>query len=200
VIEMPNKHDSLDIDKELIRKIIHFSASVIALLYYRFDKSTMLVITFVLAGGFLFADLLRMFQVRIEKYFHIIFSPLLRTREKYKDLTGATYLFVAVFFTVLLFDRNSAIASILILTVSDTLAALIGKKYGRNKIGFKSVEGSITFFIATCVIIRLVVKPEDIFILLFISGLVTFVEAAPIYINDNLSIPLISGLLLTVFQ
>ena len=196
---MPDKQDSLSFGREVARKTIHFSTSIIAILYYYFDKTFILSLSLFLASGFLFVDLLRIFSAQIEKYFHIVFSSLLRQRELHNDLTGATYLFAGISLTVLLFDRNAAIASILVLTLSDPLAAIIGKKFGRNKIGLKSVEGSIAFFLSAAVIIWFVVKP-DIFLLLFISALVTFVEAAPLFINDNLSIPLSLGLLLTIFH
>jgi len=199
MIKMSQSKDTLGYGKEMIRKSIHLSTSLFAFLYYYFDKPLMLAISLVLTAGFLFVDLLRMFSGQIEKYFHIVFSGLLRNREMSRDLTGATYLFAGISLTILLFERNIAIASILVLTISDTIAAVIGKKFGRNKIGAKSVEGSIAFFISTVIIIWFVIKP-DIFLLLFISALISFIEAAPLFINDNLSIPLFSGLLLTVFH
>ena len=197
--EMPPKQDTLVYGKELIRKIIHLATSALAFLYYYVDKPLMLGISLFLTAGFLFVDLLRMFSGQTEKYFHIIFSGLLRPREMRNDLTGATYLFAGISLTVLLFERHIAIASILVLTLSDMIAAIIGKRFGRNKIGHKSVEGSIAFFISTVIIIWFVIKP-DIFLLLFISGLITFIEAVPFFINDNLTIPLLSGLLMTVFH
>ena len=196
---MREKQDSLNFGREVARKSIHFSTSIIGFMYFYFDKTFILSLSLFLTAGFLFVDLLRIFSVQIEKYFHIVFSSMLRKRELHGDLTGATYLFAGISLTVLLFDRNAAIASILVLTLSDPLAALIGKKFGRNKIRLKSVEGSTAFFISAAVIIWLVASP-DIFILLFISAFVTFVEAAPLFINDNLSIPLSLGLLLTIFH
>ena len=188
---------SLEYKKELIRKTIHISTASIAILYYYFDKPVILSISLFFSIGFLTADLLRLNSQRLEKYFHLFFSKLLRNREVTKDLTGASYLFMGITITIFLFSKNVAIVSILILTISDTVAAIAGKKFGRNKIGNKSVEGSIAFFISTIIIIGSLLK-LNIFYVIFVSILITFVEAVPIRINDNLTIPVFSGLLLTI--
>jgi len=187
----------LEYKKEIIRKTIHISTAFIAVLYNYFDKPVILSISLFLSIGFLTADILRLNSRRLEKYFHLIFSKLLRNREINKDLTGATYLFIGITITIFLFSKNIAIVSIFILTLSDTIAAIVGKKIGRNKIGNKSVEGSIAFFLTTIIIIWSVLE-LNIYYMLFVSVLITFVEAVPIRINDNLTIPVFSGLLLTI--
>jgi dolichol kinase len=194
---MKNRQD-LKYRHELLRKGIHLSTSLIAVSYFYFEKNIILGVSIFLMSGFLLVDILRFKFNIIEKYFHLIFSKLLRIDEQKNQLTGATYLFIGISATLFLFEREIAIASILILTLSDTFAAIVGKKMGRNKIGDKSVEGSAAFLITTMALLFFIFGHFS-FILFFIAILITIMEAVPIKINDNLTIPLFSGLLLTVF-
>jgi dolichol kinase len=197
MIRLRSEDEDLEYGKELFRKGIHLFTSIIAFSYFYADKKTILMISIFLMSGFLAADILRLNFRIVGKYFHLIFSELLRKGEKRNALTGATYLFIGITASIILFPKYVAITAVLILTLSDTAAAVVGRKFGRNKIGNKSVEGSAAFFAVTAAIIVCVLKP--VWYVTVIAALsISILEAAPLKINDNLTIPLISGLLLTV--
>jgi phytol kinase len=93
------------------------------------------------------------------------------------------------------------VLSILVLSVSDALAALIGKTYGFKlycvEEDHKSFEGSIIFFLATFLIVQLGLllytptgRLESVLIALLIAILVTAFEAISLGGADNLFIPL----------
>lgn len=97
---------------------------------------------------------------------------------------------------------------VLILTLADPAAAMIGGRYGRLRYmlvrGRKSIEGSATFFLVAfpCVLIPLLlfaaISPgEAILIAALVGLLVTLAEAVAWEGLDNLFIPLCSCLLLT---
>ncbi|MFA5559570.1 MAG: phosphatidate cytidylyltransferase, partial [Methanofastidiosum sp.] len=113
------------------------------------------------------------------------------------DLSAATYFIISSFFTILLFEKNIAIAAISFNSVGDFFSAIIGKKYGRIKYmgGKKSMEGSLACFISCLLVGLLILNP-----LMAISGALaaTFAEGYLIKVNDNLSIPIISGIILTL--
>ena len=92
-------------------------------------------------------------------------------------------------------------ASLLVMSISDSVAALIGVKYGKTKIyGNKSLEGSFSFFLSTLIILYIFMPSFSSFEYVIISILITLVELFSFYrINDNLTIPVFSAILLKYF-
>jgi phosphatidate cytidylyltransferase/phytol kinase len=94
-------------------------------------------------------------------------------------------------------------AAMLIVGVSDLLAAIIGKKYGRNntyKIAGqkKSVAGSLAFYVSSLVIIILTLIQLDVsgqmllLTALWVPLLLTATENTGVYGFDNLTIPIVT--------
>jgi phytol kinase len=99
---------------------------------------------------------------------------------------------------------------VLLLTISDALAALVGLGYGGHKYvtsdGTKSHEGSIAFFLSAllCVHVPLLLigdlgRPETLLIALLLALLATMFEAIAWAGLDNLVLPLVSHLLLVIY-
>ena len=66
---------------------------------------------------------------------------------------GSTYFIFSAILTILLFPKSIAIVSLLILILSDTAAAIIGKWIGRIRIFGKTLEGSMAFLITSLLIV-----------------------------------------------
>ncbi len=115
------------------------------------------------------------------------------------DFTGATYILLSVCLTVALYDKPIAIAAIAFIIVGDTLAALIGRRFGRHRFGNKSVEGSLACLAGT-VIVAVIVPDLPIGIRLFGAVVATIVEALPLNIDDNITVPILSGLSMTLLD
>jgi phytol kinase len=104
------------------------------------------------------------------------------------------------------------IIPVLILTLADPIAAIVGGHYGRLRYltikGQKSIEGSAAFFLVAffCIYVPLLLftdtgRVEDVLIATLVALLVMLVEAVSWNGLDNLLIPLSSYfLLLLVFQ
>jgi phytol kinase len=99
---------------------------------------------------------------------------------------------------------------LLLLTLADAVAALIGVNYGKwhytTSDGRKSTEGSLAFFICAffCVYVPLLLatntgRLETLLIALLIAWLATMFEAISWAGLDNLALPLISYLLLRIY-
>jgi phytol kinase len=99
---------------------------------------------------------------------------------------------------------------LLLLAISDALAALVGVSYGGHKYatseGTKSHEGSIAFFLSAflCVHIPLLLigdrgRPETLLIALLLALVATMFEAIAWAGLDNLVLPLVSHLLLLLY-
>ncbi len=181
--------------KELLRKSTHIAGLIIPIIYIFINKDVMLSIVAVFAGIALVVELLKWIYRPFRALFFRFLKPLLRSHERKGAITGATYFIFSVLLCIYIFEKNVAIVCIFFMILGDTAAALVGTRWGRIKlIGKKSLEGSAACFL-TCVVIAL-------FWLNPIIGLTgafvaTVVELLPLKIDDNFTVPLISG---TVMQ
>lgn len=195
-------NDNLNIRGELYRKSIHIFSTVIPVLYYFTSKE--FILSFVGIGTVLMIalDILKAYTVTFEKLYRKVFHLILREDEKdYKRnlFTGGTYYAIGIFLALLLFQKEVAILSILIMIWCDTLAALVGKTIGKRKIvGIKTLEGSLAFNITGFILIFILqyVFPDFNyykagFITVFLAAI--FEQISFLKINDNLSLPLFSG-------
>lgn len=108
---------------------------------------------------------------------------------------GSILFLVGVFF-VLFFPRDIAVASVLILSFGDPVAALVGSKFGRIKDPFdenKMLEGSVAGFLVAGVVASFFVPVFNAF---FASFIAIFVEALSLRIDDNILVPVVSAFVL----
>ena len=126
--------------------------------------------------------------------------------------SGAMYFPIAVYITYLLssiYDQpHFYVISILVLTVSDSLAALIGVIYGSKKYEVeskqqKSLEGTTVFFLTTFLITHLgllllsdIGRVESVLCALLVALLITAFESIAVGGADNLFIPIGTWLVL----
>ncbi len=152
----------------------------------------MLILLGMLTGFAFTVELLKWLSPRFADLFFRILTPLLRSHERKGAVTGATYYLVSAFLCSLFFAKVLAIVCIFFMVLGDMAAALVGKMWGRTKLmGGKSLEGSAACFIV-CVAVAFLVKLNPV--IAIIGALVaTIVELIPFPIDDNLTVPLISG-------
>jgi len=177
---------------ELTRKFVHLTGGLTALSFAYVFKSHWSV---------LFLISLFFFIILISKKLNLLKSVHGVDRET----SGGIYFPLAVYITFvasrLIGNSDYYFLSILILAVSDSLAALIGTSYGVKKYQVneerKSIEGSVIFFLSTYIIISAGLllltdfgRPESILAGVYIATLVTAFEAISWKGTDNLYIPL----------
>jgi dolichol kinase len=93
-----------------------------------------------------------------------------------------------------LFPEPIGYASIAVLTFGDGFASIFGRKFGVRSLPFnenKTIEGSIFGFILALIGSLVFIDPLSSLISSIIGMLI---EALPIPVNDNITIPLASGL------
>ena len=177
---------------EIKRKIVHLATLVIPVGYALTSEETVILFLVPFFLALLLVDLLRHFHSGMaslfQKYF---FGKVLREKEK-PTFMGSTYFIFSTILTILLFPKSIAIASILILILSDTAAAVIGKWIGRIKIFGKTIEGSMAFFLTSLLIVWIYPHLDRFSGSLAALG-ATLIEVLPIKVNDNLTIPLVAG-------
>ncbi len=184
-----------------MRRVFH-AATGLTLAFFFFwmgkEKGTVLVGS--LLAFTVFVEILRLQFAGLNRVLVGLVGPMLKEAEV-RHPTGVGYLLGGVLICLLLFQREVTLASVVILSVGDPAAALIGQRWGRTRIGKKSLEGTIGFFVSAMM--------AGIFLQGFWPGLslVTFsmgalagavVELLPLSVDDNLLLPLTAGLAMEI--
>jgi dolichol kinase len=184
---------------EMVRKAIHFSIALspgMAAINY---PLTVLVL---MAGvlGYTFMEVLRLSGVRIP-----VVSTLTAMASRPKDIgvfvLGPVTLGIGALLTLLLFPSPAACIGIYALAFGDGFAGLVGKLFGRIRPAFlfgKSLEGSAACFTATFVSAYLVSHNSAVSVAAAVTAMA--VEALPLEDYDNISLPLIVGVVVQQFK
>ena len=186
---------------EVVRKLIHLCSLSIPIIYYFVPQSTAIFILSIITILAVVLDVSRHFFPAVGKLFYMIFGFLLRKHEvdkRKKNLNGATYVFISALLGVIIFPKVLFLTAFPILIISDSTAALIGRKYGRHKLFAKSLEGTLAFFISASIVVLFTPKLNgsitEYFIGILAAAIGAIVENISFgYADDNLSIPMAVG-------
>ena len=198
-------HMKKTIQQEIYRKLIHLSSLWMPLFIF-FTPYTWSCLLF---GTALIVDLIIEYANYkrykwVRRTFGRLFFKTLRSKETTHRRflpSGSVYVLAAAFLCSIFFSREISAMALSIMLVSDSCAALIGKKFGRHKIyKHKSLEGTLAFFVSA-VLINWLFYPLLPFSFISLSACLAATCAElwedKIRIDDNLSIPLIIGMILT---
>ena len=179
---------------EIRRKFLHIVLGIIFFcLLILFPKDTVLLFILVLIfGSLILAYLYAKYDIPILKWV----STTLDRPSRF-PFRGAIMFLIGCFAAVLFFSSFYAALSILILSVGDGIAAIAGHYLGKHKIvKNKTLEGTTAFFISTLMLLIFFLPTFKAF---FVALIIALVElTTPHYIDDNITIPLVSGVLLTL--
>jgi dolichol kinase len=200
-IQLPNVEHSYA--TEILRKGIHLSSLSIPVIYYFIPKSTALAILIPLFLLFAIPDLARLLHRPTGRLVERYFGFLLRRHEQMDrggKLTGATYVLLSAILCILIFPKVIVITAFAIMIISDTSAALIGRKLGRRPFLSKSLEGTAAFFVSALLVVALSPKiayiPAEYAIGAAAALLGALVEATNFGLDDNLTIPISIGIIM----
>lgn len=195
----PGEHVSFQF--ELMRKGIHMMSLSIPVAYYFMTKELALTFLVPLTLLFLLGDGLRTFHEPTFRLYHRIFGRMLRPHEKTKQkktLNGASWVLISALLCVLVFPKVIAITAFAILIVSDTVAALIGRRFGTKKFNDKSLEGSSAFVVSAAIVIMFTPKiayvPAE-YVIAIVSAVIGAIAEVFSFdiIDDNFAIPIAIG-------
>ncbi|MBM3317772.1 MAG: phosphatidate cytidylyltransferase [Candidatus Eisenbacteria bacterium] len=179
---------------EIGRKALHVAAISIPVGYYFVEPAygrgilaTLTAISFVI-------DVVRLNQPRVRTFFYIFFGRLVRDHERH-NLLGATYLLLSSLICVHAFSKPVAVAALAFLILGDTVAALVGRAFGRVRIFGKTLEGSLAC-LAVCVLIGALIPELGWTRTLVGAATATLIELVPVPLDDNLRIPLAAGFMM----
>ena len=195
-------------DLHLARKIWHCGMGVFMALVYGIGLSkpisvTILLVFFVFATGFEYA------RLRVPSFNKIairVMGPLMRSHEVDK-ISGTPFYIGSVLLSIIIFPKMIAILSILFLAIGDPISSIFGILWGNLGPRFangKSLIGTAAGMGICCIITFITmimnsVSPGAAFLISLAGGLAGGgAEMLPLEIDDNFSIPIVSGLALWV--
>ena len=191
---------------EIRRKIAHAGGIFIIFLILWLGKWNAALIILLIALAFL---LLGEYRKNRDKYKVIKFKKLDEFEEFIENgfheyerpntlpFKGATEFFVGCFFATILFEPIVAMAAISVLSLADAVSTLVGSYHGKYKLPInkkKTLEGSISFLITAIFVLLFFVDPLKA---LIVAIFATFAEMIP-KIDDNLIIPIVVGIIITI--
>ncbi len=188
--------------RELARKATHMGALTIPIGYYVLDlqKWQMFTVMVVATGLMVAIDIARLRNWALWSGFvKGLIAPIVREHEKRGDFTGATYLLLSACATIAMYDRSIAIAALAFIIVGDSFAAVIGRRFGAHRFRNKSLEGSLGCLLGT-LIVAFASPGLPLYIAIIGAFIATLVEAFPFGVDDNVSVPILSGLSMTIIQ
>jgi glycerol-3-phosphate acyltransferase PlsY len=115
-----------------------------------------------------------------------------------RPFLSPVYASLGIFFTSAFFTPQIANAAISVLALGDGFAALAGRIAGRNPLpvnGRKTIEGSLTGFFIGAVGCQLFL-PIKLALIGSFAGML--IEALPLPLNDNLTVPIFSAICMTL--
>lgn len=178
------------------RKFYHLAGGLGLLsMYYFLGRDRALLFYAALFVVVLALDLMRLKMPAVNRFIFTKFRSFIRTNEEHK-LTGTAPYVLGIGATLYLYRADLATLAICFLAFGDVAATTIGERYGKTKIGDKSLEGSIAFVVAA-VSAGFLLSLAGISVMygLILAGatIAAGVELLPLPVNDNLVIPLVSG-------
>lgn len=114
-----------------------------------------------------------------------------------RPFKGAMMFGLGVIAPIALLNVDYGCAVILIFAFGDCFATLVGRRYGRIRLGHKSLEGSAAFMISAMIPSAMLVGPSHAMILSF-SGAV--IELLFSEVDDNVSVPGLLSLLAMILN
>ena len=202
-------------DLHIARKLWHMATGLLGLAFYRksgLPVETVALALLVFSACSFLVEYSRLKNEKLNQLLMIIMKPIMRESEK-NSVSGMPFYALGVSLSLFFFPERIAILSILFLVFADPIASFCGILFGRDKIlPNKSLQGTIAAF-SVCYIVTLVyglihASPSmNLLVFSIVAGIIGAVsELCSQFVDDNLCIPVISGLglfilnfLITVF-
>ena len=184
-----------------IRKLYRMLALVFPLAYVFLSKNFVASFVGIVLFIFIVLEILRNIDPGFNRLLFEKLHFLLKKKERGR-VSASTLFLVSAFVTVFVFEKNIAIAALVFSTVGDGFAEIVGKTYGRHRLlGNKTIEGSAAFFLSAFFfgLIVMAMTGIDLKLMLIGAAAATLTELVTQKIDDNLVIPVVEGLVKTLF-
>jgi len=187
---------SLPSRRDILRETIHVG-SFLVLFVCQYFLNRLWVSLLILTVTLLYAvsEFARLRGINVPIFSTITWKATVKP-ELYEFATAPIFFAIGITLSLIFFPAPISYASVAILTLGDGFATVFGKILGRNVLPFnkgKTVEGSIFGFLFAFLGAMFFVNPIAALIGA-LTGMV--IECLPLPISDNVTIPMVSGLVL----
>ena len=197
---------TLPLVAELQRKALHLLALVVPWGMHVLGMPRALYVLLPLTLLALTGDIARAYSVRFNHFIRRVFGAMMRRRELPPPgqgivINGATWVLVSATLLALIFPLRIAVPIFTMFMVSDAVAALVGRRWGRHRWGstYRTVEGSTAFFVSGLGVMACVATWP--FAISAIATVATCVaEALPGPGNDNVRVPVTGALVVVLLE
>ncbi len=194
---LPVSHGVLS-KSDVIRESIHMSGALIPFICtYLLDRNLVSLLIILLILLYTASEFARIKGTHAPFFSTVVRRAALKP-ELHEFVTAPILFALAITVSLILFPIPINYASIMILALGDGSATLFGKNFGRTVLPFnkrKRVEGSVFGFLFAFLGSLLFVSPIKALVGAAVGMLM---ECLPTPVSDNLAVPIVSGLVMTI--
>ncbi len=192
-------------DLHFARKLWHCGMGTVIVAIYAGGMSKVLAVFILLSSFITFStiEFLRLRSGPVNAVAIKVLKPIMREHEVAK-VSGTPFYIGSVLLSIIVFPKTIAILSILFLAVGDPVSSIFGIMYGDRSIRFKNGKSLIgtAAGMFVCFVIALIYLAQIDHLPIASAALIALAggiagggaEMIPLEIDDNFSIPIVSGL------
>ncbi|MFX1386909.1 MAG: glycerol-3-phosphate acyltransferase, partial [Promethearchaeota archaeon] len=171
------------------------------LFYFIYSKEICLLIIGIVSLCFITLDIFRFLHKKTNVLLTEKIKAIFRKGEE-KRFSSMTIFLISTFIIILFFEIEIAITALIFLIFGDMFGKIFGLAYGRHKIFEKTLEGTLAYLGSVIIIGFILFTSLDIALIVLIAGGIAapLIELLPIGINDNFTVPIISGAVMTAIK
>ncbi len=166
------------------------------------SRSGFLTLTGTLLLIFVIPDVIRLTSEKVQRFFHKRVTFKIYKDEEKSKISSMSLFLLGVFVTFLLFEKRIAFLSTVFLAFGDLAAKVVGISFGKKKLFEKTIEGSLAHFVVCFYSAYLVSCLNLVDFPIGVAGALaaTITELLPMGVNDNLSVPFFSALVMSLWK
>lgn len=183
------------------RIILRPCATVFVILYLYWPQRQVLVFVGCVALLFILLDVIRFVVRAANELFTVRIKSFLKKGES-RRFSSMTMFLIAAFIIILLFNKDIAIAALTYLIFGDIFAKIYGLAFGRRNLFDKTIEGSLAYLGGSLICAYILHTTLYIPMLMLVIGAIaaTIAEFMPVGIDDNFTVGVFSGAVMTVVR
>ena len=189
-------------DLHLLRKSFHIGGGIIILIplwYLRQPTEWMAAMMSMVLAGVLSVEYSRKTWPKANELALKVFGPVMRDSEA-DHVSGIPFYAASCLFAILIFPYNIKVIAIMHLVFGDPSSSFFGVLFGKDKLfPHKSLQGTLGGFLVCTIVTafflyQMEIATKTVLLMSMIGGLSgAIAELLPLKVDDNLSIPLVSG-------
>jgi phosphoserine phosphatase/dolichol kinase len=179
-----------------MREAIHISGFLMPFIcMYLLDRYVVALLILLMAVAYMVSEVKRMFGTNVPLFTDM--TMLAARKSEYQEFVSSPIFFaLGIALPLIVFPEPVGYVSVAVLTLGDGFASIFGQRSGNMPIPYnkpKYLEGTVSGFLLAF-LGSLLFAPVPYALIASATGML--VESLPLPLNDNLTIPLVSGLAL----